>query len=572
MFIRLRKVNISLAAKCQILFGSAVVLIISAALFVPWQRMEQLTEQLNRSAAAAVARTVVADHVFQQRARLAGATANALPANAPTSAPTSRPSLVLDGQTVLVPRMTLLEHLDPARTTKFDQFERSAARRFDADKKLGFFARAYEAPDTSDIGYWYAQPLRATADCIQCHSGNGATRRVVAALVIDDSDNTAHPTSAPTTSAAATLIGIVSVDIPSQISNRQQLLNRVFILTAGLIAGTLAIVIFYLVTTRLILQPVRVLQETAEKVSEGDLNIRSDINTGDEFQVLSETFNTMLANLKNSADQLRAVNKSLDLRLGQLAESNVALYESNRLKSEFLANVSHELRTPLNSILGFAELLKEVTRSDNDAKVTRYITNINTAGHNLLDLINDLLDLAKIEAGRMEVRSEPLSLADLFEALTSVLKPLTEAKNLTILPTVAADVPIIETDPAKLQQILYNFMSNAIKFSPVGQTITLAAQFESAERIRISVTDNGPGIDQEKHHIIFEKFRQIDGSVTRQHSGTGLGLAISKELSTLLGGSIGLQSVAGAGATFYVILPVKIASANADVRSKMVLN
>lgn len=572
MFIRLRKVNISLAAKCQILFGSAVVLIISAALFVPWQRMEQLTEQLNRSAAAAVARTVVADHVFQQRARLAGAAANAIPANAPTSAPTSRPSLVLDGQTVLVPRMTLLEHLDPARTTKFDQFERSAARRFDADKKLGFFARAYEAPDTSDIGYWYAQPLRATADCIQCHSGNGATRRVVAALVVDDSDNTAHPTSAPTTSAAATLIGIVSVDIPSQISNRQQLLNRVFILTAGLIAGTLAIVIFYLVTTRLILQPVRVLQETAEKVSEGDLNIRSDINTGDEFQVLSETFNTMLANLKYSADQLRAVNKSLDLRLGQLAESNVALYESNRLKSEFLANVSHELRTPLNSILGFAELLKEVTRSDNDAKVTRYITNINTAGHNLLDLINDLLDLAKIEAGRMEVRSEPLSLADLFEALTSVLKPLTEAKNLTILPTVAADVPIIETDPAKLQQILYNFMSNAIKFSPVGQTITLAAQFESAERIRISVTDNGPGIDQEKHHIIFEKFRQIDGSVTRQHSGTGLGLAISKELSTLLGGSIGLQSVAGAGATFYVILPVKIASANADVRSKMVLN
>lgn len=572
MFIRLRKVNISLAAKCQILFGSAVVLIISAALFVPWQRMEQLTEQLNRSAAAAVARTVVADHVFQQRARLAGAAANAIPANAPTSAPTSRPSLVLDGQTVLVPRMTLLEHLDPARTTKFDQFERSAARRFDADKKLGFFARAYEAPDTSDIGYWYAQPLRATADCIQCHSGNGATRRVVAALVVDDSDNTAHPTSAPTTSAAATLIGIVSVDIPSQISNRQQLLNRVFILTAGLIAGTLAIVIFYLVTTRLILQPVRVLQETAEKVSEGDLNIRSDINTGDEFQVLSETFNTMLANLKYSADQLRAVNKSLDLRLGQLAESNVALYESNRLKSEFLANVSHELRTPLNSILGFAELLKEVTRSDNDAKVTRYITNINTAGHNLLDLINDLLDLAKIEAGRMEVRSEPLSLADLFEALTSVLKPLTEAKNLTILPTVAADVPIIETDPAKLQQILYNFMSNAIKFSPVGQTITLAAQFESAERIRISVTDNGPGIDQEKHHIIFEKFRQIDGSVTRQHSGTGLGLAISKELSTLLSGSIGLQSVAGAGATFYVILPVKIASANADVRSKMVLN
>src|SRR5213595_1405040 len=151
----------------------------------------------------------------------------------------------------------------------------------------------------------------------------------------------------------------------------QVFLNRIVIFLAGVIAGILAIIVFYLITTRLILQPVRVLQETAEKVSEGDLNIRSDINTGDEFQVLSETFNTMLLNLKTSADQLRAVNKSLDARLGQLAESNVALYESNRLKSEFLANVSHELRTPLNSILGFAELLKDSNGHDADSKSAR---------------------------------------------------------------------------------------------------------------------------------------------------------------------------------------------------------
>jgi signal transduction histidine kinase len=171
----------------------------------------------------------------------------------------------------------------------------------------------------------------------------------------------------------------------------------------------------------------------------------------------------------------------------------------------------------------------------------------------------------------MEVRSEPLSLADLFEALSSVLKPLTESKMLTIVPNVRSDVPILETDPAKLQQILYNFLSNAIKFSPPGGKIDLSAALDS-DRVLIRVTDYGPGIEPEKQGMIFEKFRQLDGSVTRQHSGTGLGLAISRELATLLGGSIGLSSTPGQGATFYVHLPLKIEASNADLRSKMVLS
>jgi signal transduction histidine kinase len=380
---------------------------------------------------------------------------------------------------------------------------------------------------------------------------------------------------APTGDDPNKLIGLISVDIPSQIETRQLLLNRVFILTAGLLAGTLAIIVFYLITTRLILQPVRVLQETAEKVSEGNLDIRSDISTGDEFQQLSETFNTMLANLKLSADQLRAVNKSLDIKLGQLAESNVALYEANRLKSEFLANVSHELRTPLNSILGFADLLKD--SGAQDAKSTRYVQNILSSSRNLLDLINDLLDLAKIEAGRMEIRSEPLSLNDLFEGLTSVLKPLSEQKQLSLVITVGNDVPIIQTDPGKLQQVLYNFLSNAIKFSPPGGRIDLRAERDDdalggAGGVRILVTDRGPGIPPEKHEVIFEKFRQIDASHTRTHSGTGLGLAISKELSTLLGGTIGVDSTPGRGSTFWVVLPLKNVAGTQDLRERLVLS
>jgi signal transduction histidine kinase len=242
------------------------------------------------------------------------------------------------------------------------------------------------------------------------------------------------------------------------------------------------------------------------------------------------------------------------------------------LKSEFLANVSHELRTPLNSILGFTELLKDQVNS-NDLKLTRYLQNILSSGNHLLDLINDLLDLAKIEAGKMEVRSEPLSLPDLFEGLVSLLKPLTEAKSLTIAPSVETGVPILHTDPAKLQQVLYNFLSNAIKYSPQGGRIDLAAELDDRDgtTVRLSVSDRGPGIEPEKHSLIFEKFRQLDGGVTRQHGGTGLGLAISKELATLMGGSVGLHSIPGQGATFWITIPLTIEASSQDVRGKMVL-
>lgn len=315
----------------------------------------------------------------------------------------------------------------------------------------------------------------------------------------------------------------------------------------------------------------RVLQETAEKVSQGNLNTRSDIRTRDEFQQLSETFNNMLSNLQATERELRTVNRNLDLKLNQLAESNLALYESNRLKSEFLANISHELRTPLNSILGFAELLTDAAEKAPDSRNLRYVQNITRSGRHLLELINDLLDLAKIEAGRMEVRAEPLSLPDLFEGLAGILKPLLEPNELSIVDTIARDVPIIHTDPAKLQQVLYNFLANAIKFSPRGGVVTLAAVRENIDHIRISVTDRGIGIDPSQHKVIFEKFRQIDSSMTRQHSGSGLGLAISKELAELLNGRIGVQSALGQGATFWIILPLKISSNSADIKNKIIL-
>jgi two-component system, NarL family, sensor histidine kinase BarA len=560
MFKRIRHLRISLAAKCQLLFGAAVVLIVAAALFVPWQRMEQLMRQLDEASAETLAEAVMLAHVEGRQGLLEaddkGRVIEPLPG---VRLYRVRPD---DGEAAV----------DEEDGNGLPRFERGALARFQQTTAIQSHFRHYEWPDGSSR-FRYARPLYMTQTCLACHQGDGGLP------ILEDLPEEETAEDAVREALAATdaprrvpeLMGLISVDMPSQIDTPQLLLNRIVIVVAGILAGTLAIIVFYVITTRLILQPVRVLQETAEKVSEGDLNIRSDISTGDEFQQLSETFNTMLANLKKSGDQLRSINRSLDLKIGQLSESNVALYESNRLKSEFLANVSHELRTPLNSILGFAQLLQDSIGAPPDARTSRYLNNILNSGQNLLDLINDLLDLAKIEAGKMEVRSEPLSLSDLFEGLIGILKPLTEEKQLTIAASVAREVPILRTDPAKLQQILYNFLSNAIKYSPAGEVIDLAAERMADGSIRISVTDRGPGIEPEKQPMIFEKFRQIDGSVTRAHGGSGLGLAISRELAALMNGSIGLRSTPGHGSTFWVILPPKIEARTHDVREGLVL-
>ena len=566
--------RISLAAKCQLLFGAAVALIIAAALFVPWQRMEQLTEQINERSARVLCDDALADHLTGIPVNVRPTTLPAQPTtrgskkNRSRSVATSRPTALseaVEGRGVTAPHLILFASSHNGPLTAF---EKRAIKQLEDHPETEIFTRLFTPSDGSPPEYRYARALRSDSGCARCHLGD----KIIADHEgeNDSADSTTAMPSPSTVPISASLMGLVSIDMRSQVDTNQLLLNRIFLLCAGLLAGTLALIVFYIITTRLILKPVRVLQDTAEKVSKGDLNIRSHINTGDEFETLSRTLNVMLTNLKENQDQLRAINKGLDVKLNQLAESNVALYESNRLKTEFLANVSHELRTPLNSILGFAELLRDMNAGE--GRQIRYLQNILTSGRNLLELINDLLDLAKIEAGKMEVRSEPLSLNDLFEGLVSIIKPLAEKRGAAVYFAVTAEVPILHTDGPKLQQVLYNFLSNAIKFSPSEGRIELNAERDGHDWARISVTDQGPGIDPDKQQMIFEKFRQIDGSVTREHSGTGLGLAISKELIALLGGSIGVASVPGQGATFWVRIPLKITASQQDVRRSLVLN
>src|SRR5207244_7029969 len=172
------------------------------------------------------------------------------------------------------------------------------------------------------------------------------------------------------------------------------------------------------------------LKEVSDAISAGELNVRSEIQTGDEFEDLSHAFNRMLRNLVNMQDRWRKVNTDLDRKVDELARANLALYESNRLKSDFLATISHELRTPLNSILGFSEVL--MTSNQLSDKQQRWVSNIQTSGQRLLNLINDILDLAKIEAGKMQVRPEEVHIDEVCEGQLNMFRPLEEKKNITL--------------------------------------------------------------------------------------------------------------------------------------------
>jgi signal transduction histidine kinase len=311
----------------------------------------------------------------------------------------------------------------------------------------------------------------------------------------------------------------------------------------------------YVIVRYVIVKPVKHLKEVSDAISAGELNVRSEIQTGDEFEDLSHAFNRMLRNLVSMQDRLRTVNADLDRKVDELAQANLALFESNRLKGDFLATVSHELRTPLNSILGFSEVV--LSSHGLNEKQTRWLTNIQTSGSQLLNLINDILDLAKIEAGKMQVRLVEFSTYDVCEGLLTMFRPLAEKKNIDLRGAFAPGFPLVRQDVVKFQQILSNLLSNAIKFTPEGGRVLLKAETDLAHII-LTVSDTGVGIAAEEQEQVFEKFRQAGNPMTREHTGTGLGLSIVRELAKLLGGEVTLQSELGRGSTFTVRLPLQL--------------
>jgi signal transduction histidine kinase len=522
----MRLPRISLAVKYRILFGIAVVLIVGAALFVPWSRMEQLAwEQHFREAQR------IADSQFIElgkgpgggeghSAGAHGAELTLAPDRAPARTKFVRWDLKLDDpESALQSGAT-----DPFAARALRSFLRKPSRESNWSVER----------DTDGLHFRLARAVWAKQSCLRCHTDGGP--------------------AAPYRENQ--LAGVITVDLPTSMSESGIAVNRVVIVAAGALAGVLAILVFYIIVRRFILSPIDELRDVAARVTAGDLAVRARVATGDEFEQLSNSLNTMLERLRASQEELQRANRLLDEKLLQMAETNVALFEANRVKSEFIANVSHELRTPLTSIIGFAELLREGPHAETNSRTSRYAENILISGRILLEIINDLLDLAKIEAGKIELRIEPINLEEMCTTLLDFVRPLADKKNVHLESRIDDDLPVVSTDRGRLRQVLFNFLSNAIKFTPDGGQVTLAAERDGDDRVRMAVSDTGPGISREHQALIFDKFRQIDSSPTREHHGTGLGLAIAKELTYLLNGDIGVESELGHGAAFWVCLPV----------------
>ena len=259
--------------------------------------------------------------------------------------------------------------------------------------------------------------------------------------------------------------------------------------------------------------------------------------------------------LERQKDDLEKANDAVRLQAQEVERAS-------RYKSDFLANMSHELRTPLNSSLILAKLLADNADENLTAEQVKFAQTIQSSGNDLLNLINDILDLSKIEAGHVEVNPEPVAIKRTVDGLRQLFDPLAAQKGLNLSIEVAPDVPsVIETDPQRLEQVLKNLLANAVKFTAEGQ-VSLLVRPAGDAKIAISVVDTGIGIAEDQQRNIFEAFHQADSTISRKFGGTGLGLSISRELVRLLGGTMHLQSRPGAGSTFTVIIP-RIFSASA---------
>ena len=511
----------SLERKCRWLLGAGVLLLMTGSFWVYAKQTEDLAYEQLESTGRAILPAIVA------RMHVKGEYVAAVD-DYQRQAEEQWPSTLKDYKyNVLLPDAQDDQH----RPTAADQ---PAMHAF-ADPARNEWTRRVP----KENAYFYYGALRAAPGCVACHRDESKM-----------GPGKANPDLKPDDLMAAVRIRLSTQSIEEGFHTNRALLISFAIGTSMLIiAGS------YLIIRYVIVKPVKHLKEVSEAIASGELNIRSEIQTGDEFEDLSHAFNRMLRNLTSMQDRNRKLIADLDRKVDELARVNMALYEGNRLKSDFLATMSHELRTPLNSIIGFSEVL--LAAGNLTDKQHRYAANIMTGGQQLLALINDILELAKLEAGKMRLHPATLSVPDVCDQAAAMFRPQAEKKNIDLRVQVDPGSPPVRQDAGKVHQILTNLLSNAVKFTPEGGRVTLKAAADGHDLV-LTVTDTGVGIAPEEQDLIFEKFRQAANPLTREQGGTGLGLSIVRELAKLLGGDVGLHSELGRGSTFTVRVTARL--------------
>lgn len=342
-------------------------------------------------------------------------------------------------------------------------------------------------------------------------------------------------------------LGRVVIGLPYDHITRQlhTIVPRMVIATAIAVAFGIALVLGLLsVFTR----PLRRMAETTQRIASGDMTQRVEVSSKDEIGTLAASFNTMVRSLRARDRRLQANRKMLEA-------SNEELKKLDRRKTEFLANMSHELRTPLNAIIGFSEVLRDRCFGDLTTKQEEYVEDILESGRHLLTLINDILDLSKIEAGMMALERGYVDLEDLLKRSVVMIKERAGKSRIRI-SVETEDLPeSVVIDERKVKQVIYNLLSNAVKFTPEGGRVGIRARGGEGE-ITVEVWDTGIGIAEEDRQKVFSKFEQLDSSASRKYEGTGLGLSLAKSMVELHGGRIWVESEIGRGSRFRFTLPL----------------
>ncbi|MBM4141306.1 MAG: response regulator [Nitrospira sp.] len=385
------------------------------------------------------------------------------------------------------------------------------------------------------------EPILNEKGCYHCH---GSSRKVLGSMV-------------------------VRTDIEYTYAQVVAQRNRTLVIASFLIP--FAIVLIYLMVTKLVRRPIENLAEKAKRFAEGDMSVSVDVKTEDEIGVLGKTFNYMVESVSSFSRKLEmeVTRKTILLNerthlLSLLERANRELRELDKLKSTFLANMSHELRTPMNAIIGYTELLIDRVDGSINEEQEKSLKKVVANAKHLLQLINDVLDVSKIEAGKIEIEPKELDLKWLIESVIPTFEHLIKQKGLALTINLTEDLPLIYGDEDKVRQVLINLLSNAVKFTNRGGIIISAQLSERGIKpgetpifLELCIEDTGIGIKEEDISKIFDKFTQADISTIRQYEGTGLGLSIARGLVALHKGMIWATSKYGEGSKFCFTLPLK---------------